>query len=98
MADAVPVSFDGRVDGYDIVAQRLVGLIELTIPLDHVPVVVAVPPSDPSSRARAQSEAATVKECLAGRQVEVVKSGRGEGGADLTRLAARIRADIHVDE
>jgi hypothetical protein len=96
--DAVPVTFDGRVDGYDLVAQRLVGLVELAIPLDHVPVIVAVLPSDHSSRARAESEAATVKECLVGRKAEVLSSGRGESGVDLAGLAARIRNDVHIEE
>jgi hypothetical protein len=92
--DALPVSFDAGPERFDGLAQRFVGLVEMAIPGDHVPVMVAAFPRDLSSRARAEAEAAAVKECLARRRLEVFDAGAGAPGIDLAGLAARIRGDL----
>jgi hypothetical protein len=88
------VSFDAGPERFDGLAQRFVGLVEMAIPDDHVPMMVAAFPRELSSRARAEAEAAAVKECLARRRLEVFDAGGGAPGIDLAGLAARIRGDL----
>jgi hypothetical protein len=92
--DALPVSFDAGPERLDGLAQRFVGLVEMAIPEDHVPVMVAVFPREVSLRARAEAEAAAVKECLARRHLEVFDAGAGAPGIDLGALESRIRGDV----
>jgi hypothetical protein len=75
--------------------QRLVGMIDLSIPREHVPVVVAaLPVPDERQPNEAAIEEARLREALGERQGRLVIATPTAEGIDLGPLAKMIEADI----
>lgn len=92
---AVPFSLDG-LDESSMAkrARELVGIVQLCVPTEDVPVPVLVYPDAPKLAAIAKQEAEIVQESLAERNVQIITAKRMAGGVSLDPVVEHIRADV----
>lgn len=94
---AVPFSLDGLdSEQRDREAERLYGLVQLAIPTKDVPVVVAVPARDSSSK-DVQRVTKVLRRLLSERDGDWIVPARKRWTIDLDVLAERVRRDVEQD-
>lgn len=92
---AVPFSLDGLdAEEIDREVERLVGLVELAVPLADVPVLVALVPEGATAAKRMRSEARLVCQTLEKRRCEMLTASLRGKDVQFDQVRKRIQRDI----